>query len=294
LVILYILGKLLFYFYQNLKLRTMRFLLAILLFLSVAPLVAQNNPMIEVMHLQMPEGSGARASAIAWHPVYKRYYAPKSGNASFAMAIFDEKGNLISPEGLTAKFDVRGFWYNPKLKTFGANGYNDNGWVTYKLDNNGYPVDVVHDVEWMNQPDEHSVGSYDAKNNVVYFLKGQFVVTYNAANYEEIKSTRLHINSKNQTDATNSQDEYDEAVTPENINNTTVQYTGIPKMEFALLDYKDKKIQLYDAKTGYMTKVLSLPHSAPAQDMLCFTYSNNKYWLYDMQDKSWYAYVPSN
>ena len=254
---------------------------------------AKQKGLTEVMSLQMPEGAGARCASIAWHPVLKRYYAPKSGNADHFMARFDAKGKLVSPEGLKTMFDIRGFWYSPKLKTFCANGYNDNGWISYVLDSRGVPTDINHLVESMNQPDAQSVGSFDAKNNLVYFLKGQNVLTYNAATQKKTGSLRLHINyksEKEESDDINDVDNEDE--TPENINNSVVIYTGIPKAEFGLLDFTNKEIQLYDKATGYISQKFSLPDDAPADEMLCFSYCNGIYWLFSIDTKTWKGYKP--
>ncbi len=265
------------------------FFLTVLLLFSAASF-AQRSNMEEVMILQMPTDPGARASSVAWHPTLKRYYAPKSGNAVYSMGIFDPEGNLISPEGLQTNFDIRGFWYNPKLKTFCANGYNDDGWVTYKLDKDGIPADITHDVEYMAQPDVHSVGSFDAKNNYVYFLKGQNVIAYNASKFDEAKKIRLYINSKNKDAAELMDILYSEDETPENVNYTTVIYTGIPKAEFALLNVEDKTIDFYDMTTGYITRISKLPSDAPAETMLCFSYANNIFWLFDLGNKMWHGY----
>jgi hypothetical protein len=252
---------------------------------------AQQKTLTEVISLEMPDDNGARASSIAWHPDLKRYYAPKSGNAEHLMAIFDAKGKPVFPENTKTLFDIRGFWYSPKLKTFCANGYNDNGWVSYILDKNGVPIGIKHLVETMNQPGEQSVGSFDMVNNLVFFLKGQNVVIYNAANQKKTGTIRLHINYKNEKEESDDiNDADDEDKTPDNINSTVVVFTGIPKAEFALLDFTNKEIQLYDKNTGYISQKLSLPADAPADEMLCFSYCNNLYWLFDINTKTWKGY----
>jgi hypothetical protein len=251
----------------------------------------KQRTLTEVMSLKMPEGGGARAASIAWHPLLKKYYAPKSGNEEHLMGVFDEKGKRVSPDDLKTLFDVRGFWYSPKLKTFCANGYNETGWVSYVLDKKGLPVSIKHLVEFMNQPDAQSVGSFDAKNNLVYFLDGKNVLIYNADTYKKTGSTVLHINYK--SDKEESDDINGVSVenkTPENINNSVVLFTGIPKAEFALFDFKNKEIQLYDKSTGYITQKFSLPENAPADEMLCFSYCNNIYWLFDIETKTWKGY----
>ena len=173
-------------------------LFIIFLFSLMLHIKAQQKSLSEVISLQMPEGSGARAASIAWHPLLKKYYAPKSGNADHLMAIFDASGKLVSPENLKTLFDVRGFWYSPKLKTFCSNGYDTNGWVSYVLDKKGIPVSIKQLVDSMVQPDAQSVGSFDAVNNLIYFLNGQYVLIYDAATQKEVGSIRLHINYKSE------------------------------------------------------------------------------------------------
>ncbi|MDB5203042.1 MAG: hypothetical protein JWQ27_2451 [Ferruginibacter sp.] len=261
----------------------MRKILSLLLIVVSIPFItqAQSRTMEKVLTLKMPDDPGARASAIAWHPTLKRYYAPKSGNASFSMAIFDPAGNLISPSGLTTKFDIRGIWYNPTLKTFCANGYKDNGWITYVLDKNGIPTDIKHDVEYMNQPEEHSVGFYNPRSNEVYFLKNQDVIIYNASSFEETGKRHLFVS-----------EEYDEPgeAMPDFMNSSTVVYTGIPGNEFGLLNADDREINLFDKATGKYSKALYFPLDAPTETFMCFTYCNGLYFLFDTKTKSWYGY----
>jgi hypothetical protein len=246
---------------------------------------AQDTKLTHVLSLKLAYDAGARATAVVWHPEFKRYYAPKSGNANFSMSIFNESGKRISDDDLKAQFDVRGFWYNPTLKTLCANGYDASGWITYKLDSKGIPVDVRHDVEYMNQPNEQSVGTYDPKNNQVFFLEGQNVIVYDAARFEEVKKIKLEIAMDNEDDL----NLYADDERPEHINSTVV-YTGIPKGEFALLDHEHKKIHLYNKTTGKLVKKLILPSSAPTTDFHCFSYANGIYWLFDLEAKSWEGY----
>ncbi len=238
-----------------------------------------------VLSLQMPDDPGARAASVAWHPKSERYYAPKSGNADYLMAIFDTDGNLVSPANIKTQFDIRGFWYSRKLKTFCANGYNDQGWVSYILDKNGYPSGTIPLVETMAQPDPQSVGSYNNKKNLVYFLDGSNVIVYNAANQKQTGTIRLFINQTSKPS-----EDKEKNSRPENINNSVVLYTGIKNAEFGLLDFINREIQLYNKKTGLITKKFSLPFDAPVNETLCFSYCNKIFWLFDMKTKTWKGY----
>ena len=84
------------------------------------------------------------------------------------MIFFNSTGKKISKEGLETKADVRGLWYSGVKKTICVNCYNDGGWVSYKFDKLGIPTDVNVFVEGKNQPDENSVGAYEAAKSRVY------------------------------------------------------------------------------------------------------------------------------
>src|SRR5258706_8069777 len=59
---------------------------------------------------------GTRGAAVIWHPVQKKYYAAFAGNWDYPLAVFNSTGQILSGEELTTKEDLRGLWYNPKLK----------------------------------------------------------------------------------------------------------------------------------------------------------------------------------
>ncbi len=268
----------------------MKYLIAVLLFSLTASVSTAQPKTVElkkVLELQMPEGRGARASSIAWHPVTKRYYAPMSGNAQHAFAIFNAQGKRISKGTETALFDVRGFWYSPQLKKFCTNGYNAEGWASYTLNAVGTPISTTTLFDGMNQPDVNSVGSFDSKTNQLYFLSGQWIATYDAKTAEEKKDRiRLHLGSSSEEEANDNLDDENDSETPEMYNYTTAIYTGIPKAEFAVLNTYGK-IELYDKATGYITKVLNLPSDIVCDAMLCFSYANGMYWIFDKDTRVW-------
>ena len=84
---------------------------------------------------------GTRGAAVIWHPVQKKYYAAFAGNETFPLAVFDVAGKRLSGEDLTCLIDIRGLWYNPKLKKICGNGYSEIGWFSYKLDAKGIPTE---------------------------------------------------------------------------------------------------------------------------------------------------------
>jgi len=241
--------------------------------------------------LQLPAGDGIRSGAVVWDPSSKHYYAPIAGGADRLLAVFNVRGKKISNDTLKTLFDVRGIWYVPSLKTLCANGANDNGWISYVMNSDDNPQSTNLLFIGMNQPDEQSVGVFNDKENVVYFLKGQHIASYNFATGELLSDTmRLHVGSANQINAYSNADEDDENTTPTNYNYTSVVYTGLPGTEFGLLNVIKKRIELYDKNSGYVTKVLSLPEDAEPDAMLCFSYTNKMYWLFDSAKRAWIGY----
>ena len=108
---------------------------------------------------------GKRGGAVIWHPLQKKYYAVFAGNQTYPLAVFDFAGKRLSGDDLTTLEDLRGLWYNPTLKKICGNGYNDNGWFSYKLDAKGIPAEAEIYAAGMNQPGEQSVGVFNTDLN---------------------------------------------------------------------------------------------------------------------------------
>jgi hypothetical protein len=231
---------------------------------------------------------GTRGGAVAWHPILKRYYAAYAGNKTYPLAVFDAKGKLLSGNELETMEDLRGLWYNPKMKTICGNGYADIGWFSYKLDAKGIPAESEIFAAGMNQPGEQSIGVFNAKSNLVCFLYGQNIYTYNAEAMQEEDSTiRLYpgISKKEDID----EDDDGETLSDDYSSNVLI-YTGIPKAEFGLLQVYEKQIELYNKKTGLLTQKLKLPADLPTWPAFNFSYANGTYWAFDQDTRTWTGY----
>ena len=263
---------------------------AILILSSLFSFAQKERTLKKVMELQMPEGPGARAANVAFHPTLKRYYACMGGNAIHAMGIYDQAGKKLSPDTLKTLFDVRGFWWSPQLKTFCANGYSDYGWVKYNLDKKGTPVSVTEIFGGTHQPEDNSVGAFDAKKNSLYFLTGQIIFTF-SLNTGESDDTeiRLFVGSADKDEALDNEYFYDDDLLDENYNPALI-FTAKPGAEFGLLNYAEKRIELYNRQTGYITEKLILPEDAPTDEMLCFSFANGIYWIFDREARIWIGY----
>ncbi len=229
--------------------------------------------------------NGTNGANIAFHPIQKKYYAAMAGNSEYPISVFDIKGKKLSPDDLAAGFDVRGLWYNTVTKTIQGNGYNDFGWTNFKLDAKGIPTGNTVFLEGMYQPGEQSVGTFDAKNKVVYFLSGKKVIEYNSTTGIAGKEYALNII----TDSTVA-DDAESTDLPYRYNHTTVAYTGIAKAEFGLLNTDEKKIEFYDKSTGRLTKTISFPENAVCSDAFNFCYANGQFWLFDKDNRLWIGY----
>ena len=273
----------------------MKKLLALLILISPFVLSAQTLKLLKkTITLKMPKTvdddmPGTRGASVAWHPVLKKYYASFAGNVAYPMAVFDATGKRLSGDDLNTMADTRGLWYNTKLKTICGNGYNETGWFSYMLDKKGIPEDVDIYSEGMNQPDEQSVGAYNAKGNMVYFLSGQEIRVYNAEAEEEEDSTiRLYAGIAKEDDI--DEDTDDESFLDTDIYNSALIYTGTPKAEFGLLNYEKNQVELYNRKTGLMTKILKLPEDVVTYGSFNFSYSNGIYWLFNQDTRTWTGY----
>jgi hypothetical protein len=274
------------------------FLLAAVLFLTGYDLTAQApktslaQDLKKVLTLKMPKTvndsmPGTRGASVAWHPEQKKYYAAFAGNTVFPQAVFDNNGNRLSADNQTCFIDTRGLWYDPAKKIIMGNGYSDNGWFGYILNSKGIVVSHEIIVKGMNQPGIQSVGAYNTTAKQVLFLNNSLVYSYSEEGKRK-DSVLIHwgrtkaMGPGNYEDANESHEDY---------NFTTVIYTDITGSELGFLNTLDNLIELYDIKSGFLTKVLLLPDESPAaQPSFNFAYSNGIYWIFDKERREWLGY----
>lgn len=272
------------------------FLVSALLF-AAHTLVAQtanqaHTPSLKkVVELQMPKTEdddmpGTRGACIAWHPIQKKYYAAFAGNMDYPLGVFDPKGKLLSDEEQTTMIDTRGLWYDAVSKMITGNAYSENGWFSYNLDKTGLPIDLKTIKEGMNQPDPQSVGVYNPVTKQVLFVYRGQVYKYDSK-AQLLDSMAIHWGRKKADGV-----DEDEDVTEinEDYNTTSLVYTGIKGQELGFLNISSKEIELYDIKTGFLVKSLTLPETATTESTFNFAYTNGIYWLFDMEARKWIGY----
>ena len=249
------------------------------------------KPLKKVMELKMPKTEdddmpGTRGASVAWHPTQKKYYACFAGNVEYPLAVFDATGKRLSDDELTTMADTRGIWYNETTKLLGGNGYNDFGWFNYKLDNKGMPSDVEVTNEGMHQPDVQSVGAYSSATKQVIFVLASQVYFYNK-DAELQDSIMIHWGHRK---ADGIDEDEDASEQPEDYNYTTLVYTGIKGQELGFLNITNKQVELYDVKSGFLTKILSLPETTKTELLFNFAYANGTYWLFNIEMRKWVGY----
>jgi hypothetical protein len=254
---------------------------------------SQEQTLKEVITLKMPltrEDSmpGTRGAGVAWHPVQKKYYAAFAGNWGYPLAIFDIKGNRLSPDNSTTREDLRGIWYNPETKEIQGNTYSDYGWFKYAMDSKGLITSSETLISGMNQPDAQSVGAYNFKDKKVLFIHDGFLYSYDITDGLEISSQEVNWGKKKPTTSGGDLAEYGGSF--ENYNKWSLIYTGIAGAEIGFLNFENKQIELYDYATCHLSKVLTLPDGASVEPTFNFAYANGVYWLFDMEGRKWHGY----
>jgi hypothetical protein len=247
------------------------------------------KPLKKVLELVIPTEGGANAASVAWHPVLKRYYAAMAGNSEFFIGAYSATGKLMTKPDQQAMFDIRGLWYNPITKTLQMNGYNDYGWGEYKLNTTGTPLSVKTLFKDMHQPDEQSAGAFDPLKKVIYFLNADGnidVYDLKTAESKETLELTLGYNTSEAEDAI----DIDNSEVIDEYNTTTVVYTGMKNAEIGLLNTINGEIELYDLKTGHVTRKFKLPDDSPAEVALNFAYANGIFWLFDTEARIWKGY----
>ncbi len=259
-------------------------LAALTMLLSFQSNAQAAKPLKEVIKLEITEEGGANGAAVAWHPVQKKYYAAMAGNTEFPMVVFDVKGKKVFEDGLTTQYDVRGLWYNPFAKALQANGYSDFGWGQYNLFEGGKPGEITTFHEGQLQPNEQSVGAYDAAKNLLYFLDDDGnLEQYSVKDTVFIKTIDLHLGMMKK-DEDGISDNYDVI---EEYNSTAIIYTGIKGREIGLLNIENNEVELYNLADGYLVSKLKLPEGIATYAMFNFSYSNGIYWFFNKETRVW-------
>lgn len=270
-------------------------LLGLMLCLSINSHGQSRSQIKQVLELQVPREGGQNAAGVTWHPRNQKYYAAMAGNSTFSLAVYDNKGNLLSPVDQATLFDIRGIWFNIDKKTIQVNGYNEFGWAEYQLDKAGLPTSLDILFTGKKQPGIHNTGVYNFKDKTVLFFdfSREELMEYNAKTGEVIRAIPLFVGAANEEEDDMiilqilMDEDYDIL---DNYNLSSIIYTGIENAEIGFLNHAEKRIELYSIKTGFKTQELLLPPAAATSKVLNFSYANHIYWLFDKDRRVWVGY----
>lgn len=232
-----------------------------------APLVRAK----QVLTLSIQGSGGTNGSSVVYDPSKSIYYTVIAGNAAFPLEAFDSKGKHLG--NAEAGADIRGMWMNEtKLE---GNCAGELGWVEFDLSSSGHPSGGARPLaEGQLQPDFQSVGTLDPKKKQIMFFDVGKIVFYSRKKMAETKSLQLQSS---------------DAYFPDNINYTTVGYTGKKGYEYALLNYATREVFFFNRK-GNQTGSTKLPAEAKINDAFRFAFANSMLWLYDIDTRSWTGY----
>lgn len=231
-----------------------------------------NKKPTETLTLKFKSIKGTNASVVAYNPQKQLYYTAIAGNQSFPIETFNQKGEFLNTA--TLGFDLRGLWWNTKENSLQSNAYDDLGINTLKTNEGGL---IIGEFTWLThqsgQPSSNSVGAYNSKDNQILYYNDGKLYKVDASTYASAGELELKI-----------------PVSLDDINQTTVIYTGIKHKEAGVLNYKDKKVYLFDINSGKLTATVQLPTTAITHDLFRFSYANGYVWLYDVDVRTWTGY----
>jgi hypothetical protein len=221
-----------------------------------------------VVTLNMEGTSGNNGTAVIYNQEKEIYYAAFAGNSAFPLELFDKYGKHLYE--VETGFDVRGLWYNPKQKRIEGNAYSGVGIYYKTLNARGYPDDNAFPIlENVEVPSPNIVGTFNPKKKVIYYLFDKSIMILSSKDHSLLKSIELQI-------PTSSHD----------INSSCIFYTGVMKMEFALLDAGNKQLLVYDKKGNYKGAV-AIHVSFEIKSIFNASFANGYLFLFDKDNRDW-------
>jgi hypothetical protein len=227
-----------------------------------------------VVTLKMKAYNGSNAAAVCYNDDKNLYYAAFAGNEKYSLEVFDLYGQHLFQT--KTNFDVRGLWYNPKTKQIEGNAYNNEGIIRKKLDEKAYPFEEASPVLAVTEgPTQQAVGIYNSRKKVIYYM-GK--VSEAEVEIYKAKDHSLKGKVKLQLPASASE-----------INETTILYTGVKNMEFAVLDVGNSKLLFFDKKGNYKDSI-PLHVSFELQTWFNVSFANGYLFLFNKNDREWTGY----
>jgi len=258
---------------KPINMKTLLFILSVAL--APTSMLQAQNPLGKAsvdFTYQMASSEGTNASAVAWHPGLNLYFTGIAGNADFPLEAFNPSGkNVYSAEALA---DIRGLWYNNATGNLELNHAGEVGWSSISFNRNmtAHQTHTLHMGQY--QPDFQSVGTYDAVEKKVAFLNASTgsIDLYPYKKPGKVKSVALRLSTCEIDD----------------INQTSVGYTGVKDFEYVLLNVVNHKL-VFVNKAGTETAVTSLPEELVSYGAFKFSFANGRVFLYETETRTWTA-----
>ncbi len=226
------------------------------------------------LKLQIEQYEGTNGASVVYNPEKGLYYAVLAGNTSYPLETFDKTGTNLYQK--TAGADMRGMWWNPKTHGLEGNCYADGGIVSIGINEyglaEGYEGTILYGS--YNQPSENVAGVFDPKAKEILYFDGGIIWGHSRKNGKLTKTLIVPFLP----------------VDIANINWTSMIFTGVPTMEYGLLDYVEKKIYLFDKKSWENTGTVTLPVGTMVYDKFNFSYANGFVFLFNQDDREWTGY----
>lgn len=224
--------------------------------------------------LKLKSTEGTNGSALAWSPTSKVYCSVIAGNGDFPLDLFSESG--VHLQTTNAWEDMRGLWFNPVYSVFEGNTYTYGDVVSFGIEA-GKLIEEEPLFELMELPipDKQLVLTLNtAKNQLVYLNRNASSIHFiNSESGESLKELSIKFPCPS-----------------DEINYTSLIYTGVSEAPYGVLNYAKKLIYLYSDNGGNPVITIKLPKGAVTNDMFRFSFANNHVWLYDVNSRSWTGY----
>lgn len=216
--------------------------------------------------------NGTNACAVTYNPGSGYYYTAFAGNAGFPLEVFDTNGKPIAQT--ETGVDLRSLWYDAKRNALQGLAYPQRGKFSIGLSGNGIPVSIKEPSQKIinSIPNSQSTSTPGGKLGLLLF-DGRTVYCLNPSSLKQ----------KGSITPTNLPGDM------ANLNSTTVVYTGVKGYELGFYDSFEAKMYFTDTKGRYTGSSL-LPATAPDADVFRLAYANNLLWLYDADERIWFAY----
>lgn len=247
-----------------------------LLGLAVTPtFLAAQTPLknaVEVFSYSIVSEGGTNACAVTYNPAKGYYYTAFAGNAGFPLETFDVNGKPVAQT--ETGVDLRSLWFDAKSNSLQGLAYAQRGKFSIGLSAAGTPISIKEPggKQLESIPNSQSTAFPAGKLGLLMF-DGRTVFRLNPAN---LKSKGSIIPKSLPGDMAN-------------LNYTTAVYTGVKGYELGFYDSFEAKMYFTDLKGNYSGSSL-LPSTAPVASAFRLSYANNLLWLFDADERIWFAY----